>query len=80
MQCKNSKIQNAINNIFLSCCILTWIECLIFSFVFVVVGMYNLGQLFLITWFTDLIFEKMGQSVEIKIKIKFHYTHYFNFV
>ena len=25
MQCKNSKIQNAINNIFLSCCILTWI-------------------------------------------------------
>ena len=27
---------------FLSCCILTWIECLIFSFVFVVVGMYNL--------------------------------------
>ena len=42
MQCKNSKIQNAINNIFLSCCILTWIECLIFSFVFVVVGMYNL--------------------------------------
>ena len=36
MQCKNSKIQNAINNI------LTWIECLIFSFVFVVVGMYNL--------------------------------------
>ena len=42
MQCKNSKIQNAINNIFLSCCILTWIECLIFSFVFVVVSMYNL--------------------------------------
>ena len=42
MQCKNSKILNAINNIFLSCCILTWIECLIFSFVFVVVGMYNL--------------------------------------
>ena len=44
MQCKNSKIQNAINNIFLSCCIPTWIECLIFSFVyvFVVVGMYNL--------------------------------------
>ena len=42
MQCKNSKIQNAINNIFLSCFILTWIECLIFSFVFVVVGMYNL--------------------------------------
>ena len=30
---------------FLSCCILTWIECLILSFVFVVVvvvGMYNL--------------------------------------
>ena len=43
MQCKNSKIQNAINNIFLSCCILTWIECLIFSFVFVeLVGMYHL--------------------------------------
>ena len=42
MQCKNSKIQNAMNNIFLSCCILTWVECLIFSFVFVVVGMYNL--------------------------------------
>ena len=42
MQCKNSKIQNAINDIFLSCCILTWIECLIFSFVFVVVSMYNL--------------------------------------
>ena len=36
--------------------------------------------LFLITWFTDLIFEKMGRSVEIKIKLKFHYTHYFNFV
>ena len=44
MQCKNSKIPNAINNIlyFLSSCILTWIECLIFSFVFVVIGMYNL--------------------------------------
>ena len=42
MQCKNPKIQNAINNIFLSCCVLTWIECLILSFVFVVVGMYNL--------------------------------------
>ena len=42
MQSKNSKIPDAINNIFLSCCILTWIECLIFSFVFVVVGMYNL--------------------------------------
>ena len=47
MQCKNSKIQNAINNFiyFLSCCIPTWIECLIFSFVYVVVvvvGMYNL--------------------------------------
>ena len=42
MQCKNSKIQNAISNIFLSCCILTWIECLIFSSVLVVVGMYNL--------------------------------------
>ena len=28
---------------FVSCCILTWIECLIISFVFiVVVGMYNL--------------------------------------
>ena len=27
---------------FLSFCILTWIECLIFSFVFVVIGMYNL--------------------------------------
>ena len=27
---------------FLSCCILTWIECLIFSFVFIVIGMYNL--------------------------------------
>ena len=42
MQCKNSKILNAINNIFLSCCFLTWIECLIFSFVFVVIGMYDL--------------------------------------
>ena len=44
MQCKNSKIPNAINNIFLSCCILTRIECLVhvFSFVFVAVGMYNL--------------------------------------
>ena len=42
MQCKNSKIQNAMSNIFLSCCILTWIKCLIFSFVFVVVTMYNL--------------------------------------
>ena len=42
IQCKNSKIPNAINNIFLSCCILTWIEYLIFSFVFVVIGMYNL--------------------------------------
>ena len=40
MQCKNLKILNAINK--LSCCILTWIECLIFSFVFVVIGMYNL--------------------------------------
>ena len=40
MQCKNSKLPNAINE--LSCCILTWIECLIFSFVFVVIGMYNL--------------------------------------
>ena len=26
----------------MSFCILTWIECLIFSFVFVVIGMYNL--------------------------------------
>ena len=44
MQCKNSKIKNAINNIFLPCCILTVtsLEYLIFSFVFVVVGMYNL--------------------------------------
>ena len=42
MQCKSSKIPNAIKNIFLSCCILTWIECLIFSFVFIVIGMYNL--------------------------------------
>ena len=44
MQCKNSKIQNAMQSViyFLSCCILTWIECLIFSFVFVVVGMCNL--------------------------------------
>ena len=40
MQCKNSKIPNAINES--SGCILTWTECLIFSFVFVVVGMYNL--------------------------------------
>ena len=40
MQCKNSKILNAINK--LSCGILTWIECLIFSFVFVVIGMNNL--------------------------------------
>ena len=41
MQCENSKILNVINFIyFLSFCILTWIECLIFSFVFV--GMYNL--------------------------------------
>ena len=38
MQCKNSKNPNAINNIFWSCCILTWFECLIFSFVFVIVG------------------------------------------
>ena len=45
MQCKNSKIPNAVNNIFLSCCILTWIECLIFSFVFIVIGMYNLKLL-----------------------------------
>ena len=30
---------------FLSCCILTWIECLICSFVFVVVGVYNLKLL-----------------------------------
>ena len=45
MQCKNSKIQNAINNIFfvIVICIVTWIECLIFNFnVFVVVGMYKL--------------------------------------
>ena len=42
MQCINSTIQKAINNISLSCCILTWIECLTFSFVFVVIGMYNL--------------------------------------
>ena len=41
MQCKDSKIPNAINNIFFVICILTWIECLIFSFVFVVIGMYN---------------------------------------
>ena len=42
MQCKN-KIYNAINNLyFLSYCILTWIECLIFNFIFVVVGMFNL--------------------------------------
>ena len=27
-----------------------------------------------LTWFTDLIFEKMGWSVKIKIKIEFHYT------
>ena len=39
MQSKNSKIPNAINNIFF---ILIWTECLIFSFVFVVIGMYNL--------------------------------------
>ena len=44
MQCKNSKIQNANNNIYfvMLYSMLTWIECLIFSFVFVVVGMYNL--------------------------------------
>ena len=42
MQCKNSKIQNAINNIVLSCCILTWNECLMFSLLLVIVGMYNL--------------------------------------
>ena len=42
MQCKNLKIPNAINDIFFSCCIPTWIQCLIFSFVFVVIGMYNL--------------------------------------
>ena len=47
MQCKNSKIPNAINNIFscchiLSCCIQTWIEGLIFRFVIIVIGMYNL--------------------------------------
>ena len=42
-------IQNATNKLnmqsviyFLSCCILTWIECLIISSVFVAVGMYNL--------------------------------------
>ena len=45
MQCKNLKILNAINK--LSCCILTWIECLIFSFVFVVIGMYNLHVILL---------------------------------
>ena len=41
MQCKNSKILNAIKNIF---CVMLYsnIECLVFSFVFVVVGMYNL--------------------------------------
>ena len=42
MQCKNSKIPNAINIIFFVMLFLTWIECLIFSFVFVDVGMYNL--------------------------------------
>ena len=44
MQCINSVIQTAVNNIFLSCCklILTWIECFIFSLVFVAVAMYNL--------------------------------------
>ena len=45
MQCKNSKIQNAMSNIFFVMLypkFLTWIKCLIFSFVFVVVSMYNL--------------------------------------
>ena len=43
MQCKNSECnQNAIKNIFFVMFCLTWIECLIFSFVFVVIGMYNL--------------------------------------
>ena len=42
MQCKNSKIPNAINNIFFIMLHLTWIEYLIFSFVFVVIGMYKL--------------------------------------
>ena len=40
MQCKKFRMQSIIY--FLSFCILTWIECLIFSFVFVVIGMYNL--------------------------------------
>ena len=42
MQCKNSKIPNAINNIFFVMLYSNMIECLIFSFVFVAVGMYNL--------------------------------------
>ena len=42
MQCKNSKFRMQSVIYFLSCCIPTWIECLIFRFVFVVVGMYNL--------------------------------------
>ena len=48
MQCTNSTIQNAINLIYLSCCILSWIECLIFSFVFFVVGLYT-SNLILLT-------------------------------
>ena len=45
MQCKTQKFRMQSIIYFLSCCILTWIECLILSFVFVVVvvvGMYNL--------------------------------------
>ena len=42
MQCKNSKIQNAINNIFFDMLYPNMDVCLIFSFVFVIVGMYNL--------------------------------------
>ena len=42
MQCKNSKIQKAINNIFFDMLYTNMDKCLIFSFVFVIVGMYNL--------------------------------------
>ena len=42
MQCKTQKFQIQSIIYFLSCCILTRIECLVFSFVFVAVGMYNL--------------------------------------
>ena len=42
MQCKTQQFRMQSMIYFLSYYILTLIECLIFSFVFVVVGMYNL--------------------------------------